>query len=74
MKPAKTKNLAILLPYISPITSVIKKTIGKEKTATDRCESNKNGIILSPKVLAANKDVKYNVSARINFLKELSDN
>src|SRR3989338_4015118 len=68
ISPARTNPRAICLPYNSPITSVIRKTIGNENTATERCEPNKNGMIFKPRVFAANNEVKYNVSAIIILL------
>src|SRR5437016_2098043 len=55
--PAKTKFFAILLPYTSPITSVMMNTTGKEKTATERCVPKRIGMSLIPKVLEAKSDV-----------------
>ena len=57
MMPAITKLFAIFLPYTSPMTSVIMKTIGKEKTATDKWVPKIKGIVLRPRVLAAKSEV-----------------
>ena len=57
MTPAKTKFFAIFLPYTSPITSVMMKTIGKEKTDTDKCVPKRNGINFIPKVFAAKREL-----------------
>jgi len=39
----------------------------KKNTATDKWVPNKNGMILSPKVLAANNETRYRLRAIIIF-------